>query len=934
MSDHHIRNLPVPFFSQREINYRWQQVNTSGQEIGSPVSLAWTTCNMASLCMLLHYYGITNDSPDTVLRKYFNQTGFEENGKIINNTFSQEGYLPNQGPNRLEKWWTLEQFPNLVYNVPKSYIKQRQMNLSGVQEQIARGNPVMFSFGPLVSHDNRDKTENWKRGHIAVIRGFTVNNHIILNDPWGDPTSATGNIRASDSNSILGYYDYSIGRGDNTAITREAFSEITKRSFQVLYIEYPHIWSFPFKQNITQDGNTISRTFRFSDHTVAAEIVQNAIRTNRVNDMSATEVFDNAGYPISSNRFWHDGIHIRGRGAVYAIGPGRIVAARMLDVNRMPTNGSNNFVLVRHKVKIGNQLKDFYSHYMHLAPVDIAQRIREQVTGSHSEREEDWLDQIIKYIRPKCAIVRIAETANGLEGAHIHYMNDNHEIVPTDPAEMLADRALIYFCPTDESIRQRLESINPEEELQDRMPSSFYNDLNNLEKYIEQEIYYKFYYVKKGIGNTVSCEPRYVEVNNNYVIRAINKQEFIYYRRVLAKLIKGDVTVFARENTRIRNQTGTQSAIQLLNDNLKLSFPEEGIFITPVSTVGSIWANTYNARYNDIRNYYIRLINQIKTENDYVFKLARLAQHLSERLFYFCKTLLSFPPELLSNPSERFKLRENWIKKLVTNTDSTYSEILKLIYPSDDELIVYRVNQLERALDYGIKMEASRASKIDYYFEVNGNTKLGDSGRFKNEENIIHFEIFSDDPNLISTSAGNAVDAWVNGWVNHKDCRRFVSVPESMERNDFFNAETIIRNLRSANFLKSPPQSFAYPNTTQITSDEISNFLKNISGQGSNVSLQYAVVKHLHSHARLTSEVWEGIIQNGVGVSSVLLQQRNFENYLSYKWFSEELVDELNPSRNSIFKESSGVFAVFYHPIRFLAWLDEFLCREANNGTT
>ena len=89
MSNHQ-RNLPVPFFSQRENRYMWQRIAkniqnggesvtinqaqginqtfyTAGANIGNEVSITWASCNIVSLAMILHYYGITDDSPQRII---------------------------------------------------------------------------------------------------------------------------------------------------------------------------------------------------------------------------------------------------------------------------------------------------------------------------------------------------------------------------------------------------------------------------------------------------------------------------------------------------------------------------------------------------------------------------------------------------------------------------------------------------------------------------------------------------------------------------------------------------------------------------------------------------------------------------------------------------------------------------------------------------
>jgi len=70
----HQRNLPVPFFSQREVKYVWQQrriVNNQSELVpNTQIPLASYSCNIVSLCMLLHYYGITDDPPQEMPQRF------------------------------------------------------------------------------------------------------------------------------------------------------------------------------------------------------------------------------------------------------------------------------------------------------------------------------------------------------------------------------------------------------------------------------------------------------------------------------------------------------------------------------------------------------------------------------------------------------------------------------------------------------------------------------------------------------------------------------------------------------------------------------------------------------------------------------------------------------------------------------------------------
>lgn len=63
MSDLYKRNLAVPFFTQRDNTYIWQQVDSdSNLKKGPKYPMAWRSCNITSLCMILHYWGLTTET--------------------------------------------------------------------------------------------------------------------------------------------------------------------------------------------------------------------------------------------------------------------------------------------------------------------------------------------------------------------------------------------------------------------------------------------------------------------------------------------------------------------------------------------------------------------------------------------------------------------------------------------------------------------------------------------------------------------------------------------------------------------------------------------------------------------------------------------------------------------------------------------------------
>ena len=935
----HHRNLPIPFFSQREVTYAWQRHNNGLPDSASPrIPLAHMSCNIVSLCMLLHYYGITDDSPYRMMQRFFETTGFFD--EFINvsvpHDFRHEqtsGFPDFHGANRMRLWWALRQFPNLAYSVPTEYIKQvSNVPLSVVEQQISKGNPVMFSYAAVAGSQTY-------RGHIAVIRGFTDEGHVIINDPWGDVATPDGFLIPTANNQFAGrFYSntannranfFGLGNGDNSVVLRNEFKKLIQGNhtlFQAIYIEYPHIWSFPFRQGASE--NTRGTTFRFTEPLTPLEngmaetsedriVRMRLLREEQTARMLEAEVIENAGFPISTNRMWHDGIHITGNGSVYAIGPGRLVAARIQPEDRMPGDGgSSNFVLVRHRIIRNKKEREFYSYYLHLAPVDLANRIMEQLGGSAEEWNRDWIDQLIERIKPKRAIIN---------SRNVQAFRRNGQTL--DQPVNLPLGALIYLQPADEDVRRRVENISHEEELQQNL-SQFYNAVNNINTYVHRingTEYLAYYHRTTGAGNRVTWETRYVLRNDNVIIpQVVNIPDFIYSRRKLARLLRGDVTTFAKEKINER-QIEKINNIRKYRDTYVASFSNVNFGTLPGYT-GNAWSTVRTTMHNRIREHCRRLIPTIQRNEELLNEVGLLAGMVCE----FGRTLLSIPASLLDDPRNAFTLNGEWYGAILR----LYREILELF--AQRISLPYSIDEYENCVR--ATMISSVRANIDYHIEVNGNTKLGmpynpritNRSRNANENRIIHFEIFSSEDDMLSHPE---TSEWNHAWGPAS--RRFVRVEKSKNRNDFFNVRKIITSLRDSNFLK---ERRYFPNYGRlpkawILPREIENFLRDSLGTGENISLQYAVVYHLHSYATLSNSIWENIVRSGIGMNSILPRPENMRIYLAYKWLSEEIVKELKPLRGGNLKKSEGAFAYFYHPVRFLAQLDEYLFMESNTST-
>ena len=164
----------------------------------------------------------------------------------------------------------------------------------------------MLSCGLAALKDSSDTT-----GHIVVVRGFTEDGDVILNDPFGIPV---------DNNIVMKLKDF-----------ENIFS---KSNGQHLYIEGP-LWQHPGGE-----------------------------------ETDATNSF-----PIRPDNMWHNGIHLESESGFCSIGAGRLAAARNAEVEnhgsssfalvkyQMPeSRGQFFYALYMHlkKIDLRQELEDFF----------------------------------------------------------------------------------------------------------------------------------------------------------------------------------------------------------------------------------------------------------------------------------------------------------------------------------------------------------------------------------------------------------------------------------------------------------------------------------------------------------------------------------------------------------------------------------------------
>ena len=169
-----LRNLEVPYFSQRENKIYWNKkfskiddiTKDNPELIGNidnsvePVSMAKQSCNITSLAMLLHYFGVTKDTPDEMMRKVFNPTEKElESYSAAQKQLVTDAYTSSR---IFESTETMQMFAKEFYNVESEVAYQK--TFKEIKNEILAGYPCLVSCGIIRDYDITDQTKKVIKG--------------------------------------------------------------------------------------------------------------------------------------------------------------------------------------------------------------------------------------------------------------------------------------------------------------------------------------------------------------------------------------------------------------------------------------------------------------------------------------------------------------------------------------------------------------------------------------------------------------------------------------------------------------------------------------------------------------------------------------------------------------------------------------------------
>ena len=471
------RNLEVPYFSQRENSSIWYERYSKDNKIvqtnpllegtivpnGKTDTKAKDSCNITSLAMLLHYFGVTSDTPDEMMRKVFNPTEKElESYSAAQKQLVTEAYTNS---NIFESIETMQMFAKEFYNVESEVAYQKTFKER--KNEILTGYPCLVSCGIIRDYDITEQA-------VKVIKGLAYD-ALFGSESW----------KQYDKKIV--FYDASITKYENQLENGELLQDekekierdltkvkndkeqledayekkqeyyLTNYRFRGHYVVIRGIsedgviindpWGKPF---INSDGKGEYYTIMIGDNVflkqkefdkqyfqdghfyscltikakrwnfVSRDPKYDIINKDFLQNCRDAEQFDFGGYPIKRSNLWHNGIHYGNKigNKIYPIGAGQLIAARVVnkdtEKNEEPKNGSRCFVLIKHQVIVAEKLQDFFVCYMHLEPIeDLGSYIQ-----SSRKTNIKWLDELIKRSK-KTNRIRY-----GIENTEFYSLND------------------------------------------------------------------------------------------------------------------------------------------------------------------------------------------------------------------------------------------------------------------------------------------------------------------------------------------------------------------------------------------------------------------------------------------------------------------------------------------------------------------------------
>lgn len=470
-----LRNLEVPYFSQREnrtvvnmyykedvIDSKTKRIIHKVGDLKATYTKAQDSCNITSLAMILHYFGVTQDTPDEMMRKVFNPT--EKELELYSRGQKQLVTDAYTSSRIFESTETMQMFAKEFYNVESEVAYQK--TFKEIKNEILTGYPCLVSCGIIRDYDITDQTkkvikgfahkvlfgsESWKQydekivlynASITKYENQLENGELLQDEKEKierDLTKVKNDKKQLEdayekkqeyyltNYRFRGHYVVIRGISEDGVIINDPWGRPVIRSsgkgdYSVMTGDNVFLKQEEFDKQYFQDGHFYScltikaKRWNFVSRDPKYDIVNKDFLQN----CRDAEQFDFGGYPIKRSNLWHNGIHYGNKigNKIYPIGAGQLIAARVVnkdtEKNEEPKNGSRCFVLIKHQVIVAEKLQDFFVCYMHLKPIeDLGSYIQ-----SSRKTNIKWLDELIKRSK-KTNRIRY-----GIENTEFYSLND------------------------------------------------------------------------------------------------------------------------------------------------------------------------------------------------------------------------------------------------------------------------------------------------------------------------------------------------------------------------------------------------------------------------------------------------------------------------------------------------------------------------------
>lgn len=459
------RNLEVPYFSQREnktIVYQYYKKDIEDEKTKKVIhkqgdlkfsdSKSKNSCNITCLAMILHYFGITTDTPDEMMRKVFTPTEDERK----NHTSGQKDLvsIAQDDASLFENIKNMQKFAKEFYNVESEVRYLKKFN--EIKNEILAGYPALVSVGLLKEFDESFYREDLESDSgIQNIKNYAYHlyakvdlSNVKKNDYDNKHSELESKIKVLEENlkkegiseeekkqiekeiksvrqdldklkkckaegyrycldELRSHGHFIVIRGidDTGVIINDPWGKpvINKEGkgeyYTIMNGDNIHLTQKDFDKQYFQDGHFWSCLIIREKRWNFVSRNKDFLVTNEkfLENCRRAEMFEFGGYPIKRSNLWHNGLHFSNKigSEIYPIGPGQLVAARIVNKDSSgnePANGSRCFVLIKHQIKDDkSNLKDFFVCYMHLKPINNL----EEIISNGKKTNIKWLDNLI-----------------------------------------------------------------------------------------------------------------------------------------------------------------------------------------------------------------------------------------------------------------------------------------------------------------------------------------------------------------------------------------------------------------------------------------------------------------------------------------------------------------------------------------------------------